>query len=241
MRSGRREQQVRLRLVRQRPGRVRERVGIDTQAQKKPRQWQDLTVMISLVTVILSAIGTLWAVRVSQDQLQQSRAADEQTARAQASRVATWAEEDPKGNWSVHFMNRTLDPIANVFQVFVTQSLGETHVRWDMGVASVPPCTDMVIRQEQLGYMPSGSVWDETNPQRPPAGMRSLKGLWLWFRPIAAQFDDRDGQTWFRVAGRLTRGRRGELPVPALPAYSTGIVLGRPAFRSVGACGDSSL
>ncbi|GGJ69556.1 hypothetical protein GCM10010121_095350 [Streptomyces brasiliensis] len=147
MRRARQETRVPLRLARQRPGRVRPR-----ERAREPRQWRDLTVVASLLTVLLAVPGTVWAVLVAQDQLHQSQEAAAQEERAQASRVSTWTGQDAHGKWLVHLMNRSPDPITKVYLTFDRVRPDVPWVGWGVRVESVPPCTDMTISQDQLRY-----------------------------------------------------------------------------------------
>ncbi|MGW5178688.1 hypothetical protein ACWERY_30725 [Streptomyces sp. NPDC004082] len=189
--------------------------------------------------MLLAIPSTLYAVRVSQNQLDQSKEATEQGERAQASRVSSWIGEDAKG-LSVHLMNRTPDPIADVRLEFATVGWPDKKgVKWEVSVAGIPPCTDMVIDQDQLGYVPH-EIHSQFDPQpsRPPAGMRKLDGgLGAWLQTGIVTFVDRDGKSWTRHSGRLTPG---SAPYTAsLNEVGAGIVVGPPTFHSAGECSDS--
>ncbi|MEW2291017.1 hypothetical protein [Streptomyces sp. NPDC047841] len=107
----------------------------------------------SLLAVLVTVPGTVWAVLVAQSQLHQADEAAVKEERAQASRVSGWASQDAHGKWLFHVMNRSPDPIAQIFLSFAPL-IPDAKVSpvWAVMVPSVPPCTDMTISQGQLRY-----------------------------------------------------------------------------------------
>jgi len=246
------EQRVRLRLARQRPGRVRERVRAEEsepvraeESVRKPRQWRDLTVVASLLTVLLSIPGTVWAVLVAQDQLHQSREADTQEERAQASRVSEWIGQDAHGKWAVHVMNRSPDPITGVHLTF-RRLLPAPTVAWAVMVSSLPPCTDMSITQNQLVYDEKGVPLDEGFNFFDIVGTGSLSNKDKKWHSLAHEqplllngdiaFLDRNGVFWARKQGRLIQ-EPGPL---ATKSGVRGHVTGLPTYRALSGCEDSA-
>jgi hypothetical protein len=249
MRRRREEQRVRLRLARQRPGRVRERERAEETTQpKRPSQWRDITVVGGLVSVLFGAAVALWTVRAAQDQLDQSRKADAQEARAHASRVSTWAMQEKDGKWRIHVMNRSPDPIGNVYLTFQVVPAGMQQVAWGVMLSSVPPCSDMTFRQDQLGYDEDRPPFDPeswpefstfSTPERgKPSGKRwhSLADADPWMLSGAVGFTDREGVPWMRANGRLVQT---DAPLPNLPGIQ-GDVVGLPAVRAMDGCDETS-
>lgn len=250
MRRRREEQRVRLRLARQRPDHVRERERAgQTPEPKRPGQWRDVTVVGGLVSVLFGAAVAVWTVRAAQDQLDQSRRADAQEARAQASRISTWTMQEKDGKWLVHVMNRSPDPIGNVYLTFRVLPAGMPQVAWAVMLTSVPPCSDMTFRQDQLGYdedrraledsAPEGmtmfSTFSTPVPDKPAAkGWHSLADPWLLSGTVG--FTDRDGVPWMRANGRLIQT---SAPLPNLPGIP-GDVVGLPTVRAMDGCDERS-
>ncbi|GLP72068.1 hypothetical protein TUSST3_86860 [Streptomyces sp. TUS-ST3] len=247
----REEQRVRLRLARQRPGHVRERERAgQTPEPKRPGQWRDVTVVGGLVSVLVGAAVAVWTVLAAQDQLDQSKKADAQEARAQASRISTWTMQEKGGKWRVHVMNRSPDPIGNVYLTFQVLPAGMPQVAWAVMLTSVPPCSDMTFRQDQLGYdedrramdsAPEGitmfSTFSTPVPDKPSdKGWQSLTDMDPWLLSGAVGFTDRDGVPWMRANGRLIQTGA---PLPNLPGIQ-GDVVGLPAVRAMDGCDERS-
>lgn len=132
---------------------MRQRERVDAGVMEgKPHQWRDLTVIASLLAVLVTVPRTVWAVLVAQAQLHQADEAAVKEERAQASRVSGWASQDAHGKWLFHVMNRSPDPIAQVFLSFAPL-IPDAKVSpiWAVMVPSVPPCTDMTINQSSSG------------------------------------------------------------------------------------------
>ncbi|MBC2906211.1 hypothetical protein [Streptomyces cupreus] len=122
-----------------------------------------ITIVVSLLGLLLTGIGTLYGALVAQDQLEQSQEDAEAKRRAQAARVSYWADRQQDGTWRVHVMNRSPDPIANVglgFEAHFVPGLRES-VAFTVRVPSVPPCSDMVVEQEALRYIDLPRTNDE--------------------------------------------------------------------------------
>ncbi|WP_430378181.1 hypothetical protein [Streptomyces sp. B1-3] len=206
------------------------------------------------MAVLLTVPGTVWAVLVAQDQLNQSDEAAVKEERAQASRVSAWTSQDPHGKWLIHVMNRSPDPIAEVYVSFVYDDAMVSRVKWAVALQSLPPCSDMTISQGQLKFdvkLPSGN----TGWSRPEDTLPKLKGhRWLSLdRPNTrlqldrAAFTDRNGVGWLRHQGRLFRLPARPLgaltgvagPVDA-PSGFAGLVLGQPTYRAIGECGEGN-
>ncbi|BBC92114.1 hypothetical protein SRO_0938 [Streptomyces rochei] len=239
------EQRVRLRLSRQRPGRVRQRERTDeARPDRQPRQWRDLTVLASLLAVLLTVPGSVWAVLVAQDQLNQSEEAAVKETRAQASRVSAWTSRDPHGKWLIHLMNRSPDPISDVALTFEPLVIDDPQVvAWNVQLMSVPPCSDMTISQDQLKYQDGARSGDFPPAFSVPAmsplkgeGWRSWDRRWKYISLGVASFTDRNGLRWIRREGRLSQLEGG---IPALSG-TQGAVIGQPAYRAIEECGDDT-
>jgi hypothetical protein len=211
----------------------------------RPRQWRDLTVLASLLAVLLTVPGTVWAVLVAQDQLHQSDEAAVKEERAQASRVSAWTSQDPHGKWLIHVMNRSPDPIAAVYLSFVYTDGMVGRLKWAVALQSVPPCTDATISQGQLKYNLKEVFAQDSGWSPPVATLPELKGRrWLsldgantYFQLDRAAFTDRNGMEWLRHQGRLSR--RQARPLEAPSGYA-GLVLGQPTYRGIGECGEGN-
>ncbi|MFF0092700.1 hypothetical protein ACFYSF_22440 [Streptomyces canus] len=249
MRRVRNEQRVTLRLSRQRPGKVRQRERAEAGgAEGKPRQWRDLTVIASLLAVLLAVPGTVWAVLVAQSQLNQADEAAVKEERAQASRVSSWASQDAHGKWLFHVMNRSPDPIARVFLSFAPWIPdAKDSPRWAVMVMSVPPCTDMTIRQGQLRYNVDHPVQtfdrDQFNmpePSSPPKGKgwRPLDQRNRYWELGDVDFTDRNGVDWVRRGGGGLERQHGRLS--AVGNGVLGQVFGALTYRTVEECGEGT-
>ncbi|MER5953941.1 hypothetical protein [Streptomyces sp. NPDC001893] len=246
MRRVGREQRVTLRLSRQRPGRVRPRERADESSpERKPRQWRDLTVLASLLAVLLTVPGTVWAVLVAQDQLNQSEETAVKEERAQASRVSAWTSQDPHGKWLVHVMNRSPDPIGQTYLTFEPLTVDAPQISWAVSLTGVPPCTDMTISQEQLKYREKDRRFEDmgefampiVSPLPSGEGWLSLNRENMYMVLGGAAFIDRNGLKWSRIAGRLSPAQQQPVaPMPGLP----GRVFGLPAYRVIQECGEGS-
>ncbi|MFK4100859.1 hypothetical protein ACI2L1_12445 [Streptomyces sp. NPDC019531] len=203
--------------------------------------------------MLLAVPGTVWAVLVAQDQLHQSQEAETKSERAQASRVSIWAIQDAHGKWSLHLANRSPDPVTNVHLTFVAVD-GRTKVvaghpkltwvGWSLSLTSVPPCTDMTITQDQLGYSEEmsaalASLHSFASPylQGVPtkAGWRPVADHVAILESGGLQFTDRDGLTWVRRDGRLAQGASALQPLPGIQ----GGVKGMPSAHAVAQCEDA--
>lgn len=249
MRRVRSEQRVTLRLSRQRPGRVRQRERVDAGGTEgKPRQWRDLTVIVSLLAVLVTVPGTVWAVLVAQSQLNQADEAAVKEERAQASRVSGWASQDAQGKWLFHVMNRSPDPIARVFLSFAP-IIPDAKVSpvWAVMVASVPPCTEMTIKQRQLMYnlddaalrgLPGNAfTLPMASPPKREKGWRYLDPGYRYWKLGDVGFTDRNGVDWVRKdGGRLERGPG----ISVVGHGDPGRVFGALTYRTVEECGEGT-
>ncbi|WP_333774460.1 hypothetical protein [Streptomyces sp. IBSBF 3136] len=200
----------------------------------------------SLLAVLVTVPGTVWAVLVAQSQLQQADEAAVKEERAQASRVSGWASQDAHGKWLFHVMNRSPDPVAHVHLSFAPM-IPDAKVSpvWAATVMSVPPCTDMTIKQGQLKYklddplrrMPADSfLLVEATPPNGEKGWRSLDENRYWLLGDVG-FTDRNGVDWVRKGGRLERGGM----ISSVVGHGVpGHVFGAPTYRTVGECGEGT-
>jgi hypothetical protein len=205
-------------------------------------------VIVSLLAVLFSVPGTVWAVLVAQDQLHQSKEAEAKEERAQASRVSAWTSLDARDEWVIHVMNRSPDPIAPV-ELRFTLSTPASSVLSGVYLASVPPCTDQTITQKQLIYYP-----DQLEPgtdvglDRPARTMPSPKEGWrrvpregtynLFLDGVV--FGDRNGSRWVRNDGTLNRWHDGLVTLQAGRGVFKyrGRVVGQPKDHTIKECGE---
>lgn len=242
------QRRVRLRLARQRtaPDRVRARIRdetLESQERRKPRQWQDITVLVSVIGLAVSAVGALVQVMVSSDQLQQSNETEERRARAQASRVWLWVGRQRDGKQRVHLTNRSPDPISQVFAEFSAVD-GRTgrfpSPRWGIYFHTLPPCSDLVFSQRQLWY-DDRSVERRVRWEGPyndkPAGIpwQPMDGKSTLIAPVL-MFVDRDGTEW----ARYSEGQLDRVPhnLSYVPHDWRGIVVGQPVVEKAEPCDD---
>ncbi|MFD7480597.1 hypothetical protein ACFV8Z_53325 [Streptomyces sp. NPDC059837] len=197
----------------------------------------------SLLAVLLTVPGSVWAVLVAQDQLNQSEEAGVKEERAQASRVSAWTSQDPHGKWLVHLMNRSPDPIAHVYLTFEPLTIDAPQAAWNVLVMSVPPCTDMTVSQDQLMYLDKGRPYADFPEFHMPLalppkgkGLRALDRVRAYMSFGVAVFTDRNGVQWIRKEGRLSRLEGG---IPVLGGYQ-GLVFGQPTYRTIKECGGDT-
>ncbi|MFJ8948405.1 hypothetical protein ACIRG4_35190 [Streptomyces sp. NPDC102395] len=201
-----------------------------------------MTIVVSVVGLFLTGIGTLMGALVSADQLDQSKEASERNVRAQAARVSAWLEQQGDGKWRLHLRNASVDPIGDVRWVFADHhsAVGLVATSWRVALPDVPPCTEQVIDQKQLWRNPGGGVESEffqvpSQDQPTVSGWRNLEhedaNLVIW----AIGFRDRDGVAWVREDGRLLKKER----IASSPAAGA-IVQGLPTVRPAQACADAT-
>ncbi|MFJ9026503.1 hypothetical protein ACIRPU_42150 [Streptomyces sp. NPDC102259] len=211
--------QVLLRLARQRPApnrlRPRERAEqteLATQ-QESPAQVVDETarwwkripwVMLGTVISVIVGIGSLaftgvatfYGALVAQDQLEQSRETAKQASREQAMRVTYWADREQDEPMKLHIMNRSPDPVTNVYLAVEILLKDESNKRLEVPdhmyadrvllydvLPSVGPCTELVIDPGALRY--------GKKPRALPTSQVYIEARWIFFR-------DRDGMSWRR-------------------------------------------
>lgn len=162
------QRHVRLRLARRRtaPARVRPRAreeSLDPPSSdslssirwwRRPVQFLRMANWVHVLTVtataigVVAAVGGLWAqavttyfdMQVAKDQLKQTREADEDDKRTQASLITYWVAESDTGP-RPHIVNRSLDSVSGVYLVR-TQG-GANTVAYQL--PSLAPCTESVV------------------------------------------------------------------------------------------------
>ncbi|MFC8361285.1 hypothetical protein ACFUIY_15620 [Streptomyces griseorubiginosus] len=201
----------------------------------------------SLLAVLVTVPGTVWAVLVAQSQLHEADEAAVKEERAQASRVSGWASQDAQGKWLFHVMNRSPDPIARVFLSFAPL-IPDAKVSpvWAVTLMSVPPCTDMTINQGQLRYNLDdplrrlrGDVFTlpAATPPKGEKGWRHLDPGYRYWKLGDVGFTDRNGVDWVRKdSGRLERGHE----ISVVGHGDPGRVFGTLTNRTVEECGEGT-
>ncbi|MFB7443092.1 hypothetical protein ACFC01_33135 [Streptomyces mirabilis] len=156
---------------------------------------------MSVLGLLISAIATLWQVRVSDDQLQQSKEAAEQKARAQAYRVSLWVDQQRDGENRIHVTNRSPDPVSYVSMEFGYTSVwdpNKAQTVWNIDLPSLPPCSDTVIVQSQLWHRDRGTSAD--SPWQHVLDAKPRGAGWKPFRKDVTaghlMFLDRNGEMW---------------------------------------------
>jgi hypothetical protein len=134
--------------------------------------------------LIFTGIATYYGAAVSKDQLDQAREDARGQAREQAMRVSYWVDQEPlKGTVTLHFANRSPDPITNLTMLYSGKGLTtEPNGLGGIIVSAVAPCTEL---SWALGKV----------------GMHRL----TMDSPIVkwARFTDRDGEVWERTSSEL--------------------------------------
>ncbi|MGV9246735.1 hypothetical protein [Streptomyces sp. NPDC003710] len=216
----------------------------EPQAEKRPRQWQDVTVLVSVIGLLLSIVGAFLQVRGFQDQLQQSNEEAQQRSRAQAARISIWVDERQDGEPQVHLTNRSPDPVSNVDFQFSSSASGNTF--WRVYLVGLAPCSDTTFAWSQLWFRVGGSrsyrvklKWVPPQVSKPsrqlwkPAPSPEMAGWYL--APDAVIFTDRDGEEWVRNRG----GKLKKLDfVPTEDILPAGLVVGQPHRAKADPCDE---
>ncbi len=249
---------TRLRLARQRPGpnriRGRERSG-EADAEVRTGRLNLLTIgavvtiAATIGSLVTTGIGTLWSARVAADQLAQSREQDEdrkqadlEKLRAQASRISVWADRTPDGKSRIHLMNRSPDPVNQVFVAFAMEQVGDAPglVSFAVRLDSLPPCSDSLIEQKTLRWSTKLTTREKHAWELPGFlgdGWAS-QGHFGVPRIEGIAFSDRDGIGWLRQHGRLSSGSR--VPLERVRQGVEGRLASEPVVQSVESCGDGA-
>jgi hypothetical protein len=184
-----------------------------------------VTIVASVAGLLTTGVATLYSSLVADDQLDQSQQVAEEKRSEQAARVSYWVDRPPGGKSRVHLMNRSPDPISNVTMTF-TVNLPEhpptslsAWASFAVLLPSVPPCSDMVFSSDDLRYTDRegtrryafGTPFDEVPRSQ---GWRAPGGGGPVINLFAARFIDRNGVSWVRERGLLTRGARQLEPQP---------------------------
>ncbi|MFD7283556.1 hypothetical protein ACFV80_42845 [Streptomyces sp. NPDC059862] len=145
-------------------------------------------------SLLFTGVATYYGARVSQDQLEQSRADTERASRAQAQRISYWEDRAQDSTLrAVHVMNRSPDPIADIFiRMTVGQGKGKRSAHVSLHRYNLAPCTVMTIQAESVLWRPTReSTWSKLTDAEGPTLVSAL------------EFWDRDGQMWHRDPATL--------------------------------------
>lgn len=236
---------TRLRLARQRPGPTHVRAREREEASEAGTRLAGLNLLTlgAIVTIVASigglaatGYGTIWSARVSADQLAQSREQGDDRKRAQAARVSYWVDQAPNTERRLHLMNRSPDPVANVWIFFHSWTPSSIAVQFIVRRDSLPPCSETLIEGSALEYLPAPERWSGKPGRKDPE--------WVQFEeapaitPTALYFTDRDGREWRRRFGTLTLGESSEREhvFRGLDGRITKVPLVKPVI----ACGDDA-
>ncbi|MEU0924632.1 hypothetical protein [Streptomyces malaysiensis] len=209
-----------------------------------------ITAVAGIGGVVFTGIATYYGARVSADQLEQSREDTGQKARDQAAHVAYWVDAASDGKQRLHVMNRSPDPVSQVYVSFILMPAewkpGDPgKVGFALALPSVPPCSGLVIDQKSMRYR---------NPVnrslRSPLGDGPSDKGWKRIPDIversiemgALLFTDRDGVGWRRTKGELEHARRGDRWSTMMPSDGAhdGAVQGEPPVQAVKSCGSDA-
>ncbi|MER5531908.1 hypothetical protein ABT075_46265 [Streptomyces sp. NPDC002677] len=243
---------TRLRLTRHRPGpsRVRARQRADDSEASSRLGGLNLLTLGAIVTIVASlgglvatGVGTIWSARVSADQLVQSREQQEDKQREQAARVSAWVDRSNKEVSRLHLSNRSPDPVNGVKVRFLAtdSQVGSFVVIWfNIQLDSLPPCSDTVIKQEDLRFFKVHHYFDYgwlTVPVdwKDKAGAHKFKKA-HFFDPDVT-FADRDGVKWSRLRGNLSRSADVH---PKYVAPWVAEAIKPPSVQPISDCGDNS-
>ncbi|WP_158939363.1 hypothetical protein [Streptomyces sp. NRRL S-87] len=213
----RRKQQLKARLARQRPSKVRtrERKQEVEQGNSAPSQLVKIgaviTIVASIAGLITTGVATLFGALVADDQLKQSQHVADEKKREQAARVSYWVNVEPGGTSRLHLTNRSPDPVANLDVTFTvrlrglpaTLPLEKRRVSFAVGVPSLPPCSDLVLTPHDMRYREglSREAVFLGLYEKPPSGGKwsSFKGH-PWISIYTADFTDHNGVRWRRLS-----------------------------------------
>lgn len=170
-----------------------------------PRPWwrridwgitaQLITALAAVGGLVGSTIAIYYSTMVAENQLDQARRLTDRQVVDQASRFTYWTTRNGTYNgWRLHVLNRSPDPITNVFILVQPQFTGAPTPtsQIQLVIESVAPCTEISVKPPEpkaFGLMSDGSVW---KPQWNPG---------LVVRQVV--FDDSRGLRWLRLQGRL--------------------------------------
>ncbi|MDX2813419.1 hypothetical protein PV410_12780 [Streptomyces sp. PA03-5A] len=256
MRDSGTARRARLRLARQRPGASRVRARERAEEPEAGSRLGGLnlltagavvTIVASLGGLVTTGIGAIWSARVSADQLEQSREQAQQRTRDQAGHVSYWVDHSSEGVSSLHLMNRSPDPVADVkiiFRAFVGVDKNEErqYAVFNVMLNSLPPCTTTDVDRQNLFYV--GPYGTETslifaaplNKRRymAPGGLKKVGDVEL--EAVGIAFVDRDGERWVRKAGKLSEGEE----LHPVPSKAYGALKVNPPVRAVEGCGSDA-
>ncbi|MFJ3302452.1 hypothetical protein ACIPSA_04900 [Streptomyces sp. NPDC086549] len=152
-----------------------------------------MAVIVGAGSLLLTSVATYFQARVSQDQLQQSQEDSARERLSQASRVTYWTEDYFARDSRWHFMNRTPDPISNIkVELNVNEGAEEGWQSLPLILPSLPPCTEMIIKEEALKW-----------PRNGLGRIRDVKDSALVV-VVRMRFSDRAGVGWLREESTLT-------------------------------------
>ncbi|MFD5622040.1 hypothetical protein [Streptomyces yangpuensis] len=181
-----------------------------------------VTVVASIAGLVTTGVATLFSALVAHDQLDQSDRVAEEKRRAQAARVSYWVDLQSDGTPRLHLMNRSPDPISEV-NMFFSVELADPPPDWSGRISfpvtmqSMPPCSDMTLTLNDMKYKVRGGKEDAQwffPGEDPPSenGWLDFAGKRALIFPGFVDFGDRDGVTWRRAGGLLTRTPPGAHP-----------------------------
>ncbi|MFF0199281.1 hypothetical protein [Streptomyces sp. NPDC005017] len=178
---------------------------------------------VGIGSLVFTGVATYYGARIAQQQLEQSRSQEEDSARSQAARVAYWVEET-QGPTLVHLTNQSPGPITDVRIEFYWAVLKERpgersvyeRVSFAVPLESMAPCTEVTLNARDMKRLS-----DRGLPIK-------LEHVGLSLTVQYASFRDDSGAYWIRDADGLTRAKsKGEalLTSPSVPPAPAGAAL----------------
>ncbi|MFD5451369.1 hypothetical protein ACWDTR_33540 [Streptomyces sp. NPDC003470] len=165
--------------------------------------------MAGISTLFFTGVATYYGAKVSQDQLAQSRDDAERGALAQARLISWWEDRNRDSSLrAVHVMNRSPDPVYNLFIKFV---LSRSEHRWYPVVlfqASIAPCTVVTIRPEDVTWRSDPKGETQSAAEHPLLGIYEL------------EFWDSGGQLWSRGQDGIPERGSSALDAPKASIYA---------------------
>ncbi|MGW7052989.1 hypothetical protein [Streptomyces sp. NPDC054887] len=171
-----------------------------------------VTIGASIAGLVFTGVATWYSAAVADDQLKQSREAEEEKERAQAALISYWVDLQHNGRSRLHLMNRSPDPISEVQMTFAvtlpSDGRDNPRVFFAVKMPSVPPCSDMLFTPDDMSYSENRlAAGDFLVPQWVQSAGDKFRKEWhpLPIEAFLADFSDRDGVRWRRTGGLLTR------------------------------------
>ncbi|MGW5285192.1 hypothetical protein ACWERI_38125, partial [Streptomyces collinus] len=183
------------------------------------------------------AVATYWTQQTARDQLSQSVEDSQREERAQASQVSFWVAYPPSGGSpELHILNRSLDPVTNVYLgamrinrgMYYGRRRGGKGMNYSPGVGGdLPPCTEEVYKVQNMWLGPLGG--ETLGPEDTRESFIQTRAS---FQTLT--FVDSHGRAWERSKGDLS-----ERVTLGMGGHIAGMIdLGKSRVMKADVCGD---